>query len=85
MPEDVPRPLSSASQDTITKVEYFRIPPRWIFVRVETSGGYVGWGEATLEGHQEAVEGALAQLSRMVSAKSSDDVQSLQLTKVFVE
>lgn len=60
----------------ITKIETFRVRPRWLFVRVETSRvgrmtrsklwtysllicqGIVGWGEATLEGHSEAVEGA---------------------------
>ncbi|KAJ9110196.1 hypothetical protein QFC20_003048 [Naganishia adeliensis] len=42
----------------ITKIETFRVRPRWLFVRVETSKGIVGWGEATLEGHSEAVEGA---------------------------
>ncbi|GHJ84789.1 hypothetical protein NliqN6_1191 [Naganishia liquefaciens] len=44
----------------ITKIETFRVRPRWLFVRVETSKGIVGWGEATLEGHSEAVEGAFA-------------------------
>lgn len=36
--------------------------PRWLFVKVtDTDGGY-GWGEGTLEGHTEAVEGALDEL-----------------------
>ncbi|ANB15727.1 enolase C-terminal domain-like protein [Sugiyamaella lignohabitans] len=43
----------------ITKIETFRVPPRWLFIRVETEQGIVGWGEATLEGHGEAVEGAI--------------------------
>ena len=34
----------------ILVTQYFRVPPRWLFVRVETEGGLVGWGEATLEG-----------------------------------
>lgn len=42
---------------TIKKIEQFRLFPRWLFVRVESSDGLVGWGEATLEGHTEAVEG----------------------------
>jgi galactonate dehydratase len=41
----------------ISKIETFRVPPRWLFVRVETGDGAVGWGEASLEGHAEAVEG----------------------------
>ncbi|MDR3508486.1 MAG: galactonate dehydratase [Caulobacteraceae bacterium] len=46
----------------IDRIETFRVPPRWLFVRVETSDGAVGWGEASLEGHAEAVEGAFASL-----------------------
>lgn len=47
---------------TITRIDTFRVPPRWLFVRVETADGAVGWGEASLEGHAEAVEGAFAAL-----------------------
>lgn len=43
----------------IENIEWFLIPPRWLFVRVETDDGLVGWGEASLEGHAEAVAGAL--------------------------
>ena len=42
----------------IDRIETFLVPPRWLFVRVESSDGAVGWGEASLEGHAEAVEGA---------------------------
>ncbi|KAK9454602.1 enolase C-terminal domain-like protein [Dipodascopsis uninucleata] len=50
--------VTAASSDKIKSIETFRVPPRWLFVRVETENGIVGWGEATLEGHSEAVEGA---------------------------
>lgn len=46
----------------IAKIETFPVPPRWLFVRVETEDGRIGWGEASLEGHTEAVEGAFASL-----------------------
>lgn len=42
----------------IGRIETFYVPPRWLFVRVETEDGAVGWGEASLEGHAEAVDGA---------------------------
>jgi galactonate dehydratase len=42
----------------IARIECFSVPPRWLFVRVECDDGAVGWGEASLEGHGEAVEGA---------------------------
>ncbi|HYD38359.1 MAG TPA: galactonate dehydratase [Allosphingosinicella sp.] len=46
----------------IARIETFYVPPRWLFVRVESDSGVVGWGEASLEGHAEAVDGAFAAL-----------------------
>ena len=42
----------------IEAIETFYVPPRWLFVRVQTAEGAVGWGKASLEGHAEAVDGA---------------------------
>ena len=42
----------------IGRIETFLVPPRWLFVRVEATDGSFGWGEASLEGHAEAVAGA---------------------------
>lgn len=46
----------------IGRIETFMVPPRWLFVRVESDDGAVGWGEASLEGYAEAVEGAFEAL-----------------------
>lgn len=43
----------------ISTIECFIVPPRWLFVRIGTDEGAVGWGEASLEGHAEAVLGAM--------------------------
>jgi hypothetical protein len=47
----------------VKSLEWFRVKPRWLFVKiVDDSDGY-GWGEATLEGHDKAVEGALSEMA----------------------
>jgi galactonate dehydratase len=46
----------------IKTVEYFRVKPRWLFVKICDDQGNHGWGEATLEGHTRAVEGALDEI-----------------------
>jgi galactonate dehydratase len=51
---------------TITRVETFLVAPRWLFVRIETASGVVGWGEATCEGRSETVRTAVEQLSEIV-------------------
>ncbi|MGN6057266.1 MAG: galactonate dehydratase [Sphingomicrobium sp.] len=45
------------SDRRIAKIETFYAPPRWLFVRVEAGDGAFGWGEASLEGWAEAVDG----------------------------
>lgn len=60
-----PHPSASVPGSTkIKKVENFYVRPRWLFVRIETEGGVVGWGEGTLEGHTEAVQGSLQDIAR---------------------
>lgn len=48
----------------IKSIEYFRVLPRWLFVKVTDEEGRYGWGESTLEGHTEAVEGTLNALCK---------------------
>lgn len=48
----------------IKTIEYFRVLPRWLFVKVTDEEGQYGWGESTLEGHTEAVEGTLNALCK---------------------
>ncbi|KAF9460017.1 enolase C-terminal domain-like protein [Collybia nuda] len=64
----------------IVEIEVFRVPPRWVFVRVETSDGLVGWGEGTLEGHTEAVEGAYKDLVERFIGAQADNIQDIWQT-----
>jgi galactonate dehydratase len=43
----------------IKDIVYYRVKPRWLMVKVTDENGMYGWGEATLEGHDLAVEGCL--------------------------
>ncbi|MEU9507919.1 galactonate dehydratase [Micromonospora sp. NPDC048170] len=56
---------------TIARVETFLVAPRWLFVRVETSSGIVGWGEATCEGRSETVRTAVEQLSELLVGRDA--------------
>jgi galactonate dehydratase len=46
----------------ITDYELFSVPPRWLFLRVETSDGRVGWGEPVVEGRARTVRTAVEEL-----------------------
>ncbi|KAG9665500.1 mandelate racemase/muconate lactonizing enzyme family protein, partial [Aureobasidium melanogenum] len=57
----------------IKTIEYFRVKPRWLFVKIVDAEGGVGWGEATLEGHTKAVEGTLdGYIDRFVGLEAED-------------
>ncbi|MEV4839701.1 galactonate dehydratase [Nonomuraea sp. NPDC049486] len=56
---------------TIARVETFLVAPRWLFVRVETGSGIVGWGEATCEGRSETVRTAVDQLAELLIGRDA--------------
>ena len=47
----------------IVRVETFLVPPRWLFCRIETDDGVVGWGEPVVEGRAEVVRAAVGVLA----------------------
>lgn len=67
----------AAGPTRIARIETFRVPPRWLFVRVETQDGAVGWGEASLEGHAEAVDGAFASLRERFIGADADNIEDI--------
>ncbi|MDX1745906.1 MAG: galactonate dehydratase, partial [Halobacteriales archaeon] len=46
----------------ITDFDLYQVPPRWLFLRVETSDGLVGWGEPVVEGRARTVATAVREL-----------------------
>ncbi|KAE8383650.1 enolase C-terminal domain-like protein [Aspergillus bertholletiae] len=61
----------------IKTIEYFRVLPRWLFVKVVDEDGNHGWGESTLEGHTEAVEGTLNALCKRFQGYEADDIEHI--------
>ncbi|TDQ00721.1 galactonate dehydratase [Labedaea rhizosphaerae] len=50
----------------ITKLETFLVAPRWLFCRIETDSGIVGWGEPVVEGRAETVRAAVHELEEVL-------------------
>ena len=50
----------------IARIETFLVPPRWLFVRIETESGVVGWAEASLESHSDAVRTVVEQFAEQL-------------------
>ncbi|KAL9116251.1 MAG: hypothetical protein Q9227_000622 [Pyrenula ochraceoflavens] len=59
----------------IKTLEYFRVKPRWLFVKLTDEKGGYGWGEATLEGHSQAVEGTLDEYRTVIVGMEADNIE----------
>lgn len=54
----------------ITKLTTYVVPPRWLFLKVETDEGLVGWGEPVIEGRAESVQAAVHELEDYLIGKN---------------
>lgn len=45
----------------ITALRTFAVPPRWLFLKIETDEGVSGWGEPVLEGHAATLAAKIAE------------------------
>ena len=47
----------------IAKLELFKVPPRWLFLKITTDDGCTGWGEPELEGRSDTIKACVEELS----------------------
>lgn len=43
----------------ITEMTLFKVPPRWLFLKIDTDEGISGWGEPIVEGRADTVRAAV--------------------------
>lgn len=59
----------------IERVETFAVAPRWLFVRIQTDDGIVGWGEASLEGNSGVVRTAVEQFAEYLVGQDASRIE----------
>ena len=64
----------------VTKLTTYRLPPRWMFLKIETDEGIVGWGEPVIEGRAKSVEAAVHELSEYVVGKDPARINDIWQT-----
>ena len=52
----------------IRSIELFKVPPRWLFLKLTTESGLVGWGEPVVEGKAETVAACVKELAALDAA-----------------
>jgi galactonate dehydratase len=59
----------------IKSYELFQVPPRWLFLKIETDEGIVGWGEPVIEGKAATVKTAVDELMEYLMGKDPMDIE----------
>ncbi|YCA45562.1 galactonate dehydratase [Bacillus sp. JZ8] len=59
----------------ITSYELFQVPPRWLFLKIETDEGIVGWGEPVIEGKAATVGAAVHELMEYLIGKDPLNIE----------
>ena len=59
----------------IRSYELFQVPPRWLFLKIETDEGLVGWGEPVIEGKASTVKAAVRELMEDLVGKDPKNIE----------
>src|SRR4028119_1022320 len=61
----------------ITGLETFKVPPRWLFLKITTDEGVCGWGEPIVEGRADTVRAAVEEMSEYLIGKEAGHIEDL--------
>jgi galactonate dehydratase len=61
----------------IAAIDAFRVPPRWIFVRVTTDDGQIGWGESIVPKRARAVVSTIEDMASNVIGMDASRIEDI--------
>ncbi|MCY3833822.1 MAG: galactonate dehydratase [Chloroflexi bacterium] len=64
----------------IKDLELFTLPPRWLFLKVSTDDGCVGWGEPIVEGQAGTVRGAVEDMADFLIGRDPRHIEDIWQT-----
>ncbi|EAR02026.1 galactonate dehydratase [Maribacter sp. HTCC2170] len=62
---------------TIEKIELFKVPPRWLFIKITTKSGIVGWGEPVVEGKADTVAACVKELQKFILGQKANNIEDI--------
>ena len=61
----------------IKGMELFKVPPRWLFLKITTESGLVGWGEPVVEGKADSVAAAVKEMEDYLIGRNAGDIEDI--------
>ncbi|HHZ13232.1 MAG TPA: galactonate dehydratase [Clostridiales bacterium] len=61
----------------IKEMELFKVPPRWLFLKITTESGLVGWGEPVVEGKADSVAAAVKEMEDYLIGRNAGDIEDI--------
>ena len=61
----------------IAAMELFPVPPRWLFLKISTDDGLVGWGEPVVEGRAGAVAACVQEMSEALLGHDASRIEDV--------
>jgi galactonate dehydratase len=61
----------------IAKLELFKVPPRWLFLKITTDNGLEGWGEPVVEGKADTVKAAVEEMASYIIGRDANQIEDI--------
>lgn len=61
----------------IKSLELFKVPPRWLFLKITTECGLTGWGEPVVEGRADTVAAAVEEMKSYLIGRNAGEVEDI--------
>jgi len=61
----------------ITRLTTYSVPPRWLFLKIDTDEGIAGWGEPVVEGRAATVATCVEELSDYLLGRDPANIEDL--------
>jgi len=69
--------MTASKEFLIEKVELFKVPPRWLFLKITLNSGLTGWGEPVVEGRADTVLAAVEELKPYLIGQDSRRIEDI--------
>ena len=61
----------------IKEIALYKVPPRWLFLKITTDEGIEGWGEPVIEGRADTVKACVEELKYYLIGKDPQQIEDI--------